>query len=131
MQIFHSDLPVPASCFIYCSNGMIICPQKYGALPTVADTHTDTFPPIWVHPAPYAAALQIHSLARILVILNRPSSGDVHDYRAAQILLTLSVNTICGIARTIDESDSAANLVSIHCLSGGRCFTSPVANPMS
>lgn len=93
-------------------------PREYASLPTISDT--DTFPPTWVHPPPYAAALQIHSLARILVILNRPSSGGAQDYRATQTLLTLSVNTICGIARAVDECDSAASLVSTHCLFGGK-----------
>ncbi|KAJ5297250.1 uncharacterized protein N7443_008143 [Penicillium atrosanguineum] len=91
-------------------------PSEYNSLPIVS--HTDTFPPIWVHPSPYAAALQIYSLARILVILNRPSTGGFEDYRAAQKLLTMSVNTICGIARTIDEQDHPASIVSLQCLFG-------------
>lgn len=93
-------------------------PPEYNPLPIVS--HTDTFPPIWVHPSPYTAALQIHSLARIVVILNRPSTGGFEDYRAAQKILTISVNTICGIARTIDEQDHSANIVSLQCLFGGE-----------
>lgn len=93
-------------------------PPEYNPLPIISDTQI--FPPIWIHPPHYGAALQIHSLARVLVILHRPSSGGLEDYRAAQKLLTLSVSTICGIARAVDESDSAANLVSLHCLFGGE-----------
>ncbi|KAJ5692774.1 hypothetical protein N7462_002197 [Penicillium macrosclerotiorum] len=99
-------------------------PTEYNSLPT--SSKVDIFPPIWVHPSHYAAALQVHSLARILVILHRPSSGGLQDYRAAQKLLTLSVNIICGIARTIDKNDDAASLVSIHCLFGaGMCVYTP------
>ncbi|RAL03154.1 Zn(II)2Cys6 transcription factor [Aspergillus ibericus CBS 121593] len=91
-------------------------PPEFRPLPT--PQHTDVFPPIWVHPAPYAAALQIHSLARILVISHRPSVGGFQDYRAAQSLLTASVNTICGIARTVSEDDIAASLMSLYCIFG-------------
>lgn len=95
-------------------------PSEYNPLPLKSDTAV--FPHIWIHPPSYAAALQIHSLARVLVILHRPSSGGLDDYRAAQKLLTLSVNTICGIARTVDESDQAASIVSLHCVFGGKCI---------
>ncbi|KAJ5111604.1 Zn(II)2Cys6 transcription factor [Penicillium argentinense] len=97
---------------------------EFNALPLSSDI--DTFPPIWVNPSSYAAALQVQSLARILVILHRPSTGGMEDYRAAQKLLTLSVNTICGLTRTIDEKDHAASLVAIHCLFGaGMCVHTP------
>ena len=95
-------------------------PCEYNALPTISDTQV--FPPIWVHPANYAAALQAHSLARILVIIHRPSSGGLQDYRVAQKLLTLSVNTICGIARCVDPRDSAASLSSLQCIFGGKPY---------
>ncbi|KAJ5914608.1 fungal-specific transcription factor domain-containing protein [Penicillium tannophilum] len=99
-------------------------PTEYSPLPVISTT--ETFPPIWVHPAPYAGALQIHSLARILVVLHRPSSGGLDDYRAAQKLLTMSVNTICGIARLVDAQDHAANIVSLHTLFGaGMCVYTP------
>ncbi|KAJ5818079.1 hypothetical protein N7474_003670 [Penicillium riverlandense] len=93
-------------------------PQDFSPLPIIS--HTEPFPPIWVHPPSYAAGLQIHSLARVLVILHRPSSGGYQDYRAAQKLLALSMNTICGIARTVDKAENAASLVSMHCLFGGK-----------
>ncbi|KAJ5784623.1 fungal-specific transcription factor domain-containing protein [Penicillium pulvis] len=99
-------------------------PPEYSPLPVISTT--ETFPPIWVHPAPYAGALQIHSLARILVVLHRPSSGGLDDFRAAQKLLTMSVNTICGIARSVDAQDHAANIVSLHTLFGaGMCVYTP------
>ncbi|KAJ5094640.1 hypothetical protein N7456_010501 [Penicillium angulare] len=95
-------------------------PPEYNPLPVMSSS--GIFPPIWVNPPSYAAALQIHSLARILVILNRPSSGGVEDFRAAQKLLTMSVNTICGIVRSVDEKDEAANIVCLHTMFGGRSF---------
>ncbi|KAJ5650989.1 fungal-specific transcription factor domain-containing protein [Penicillium longicatenatum] len=99
-------------------------PPEYSPLPVISTI--ETFPPIWVHPAPYAGALQIHSLARILVVLHRPSSGGLDDFRAAQKLLTLSVNTICGIARSVSAQDHAANIVSLHTLFGaGMCVYTP------
>lgn len=98
-------------------------PPEYSPLPVISSI--ETFPPIWVHPPPYAGALQIHSLARILVVLHRPSSGGLDDFRAAQKLLTLSVNTICGIARSVDSRDHAANIVSLHTLFGGKWFLNP------
>lgn len=98
-------------------------PPEYSPLPMAPST--TVFPHIWIHPPSYAAALQIYSLARVLVILHRPSSGGLDDYRAAQKLLTLSVNTICGIARTIDESDQAASIVSLHCVFGGKFLDHP------
>ncbi|KAI9926023.1 hypothetical protein ASPWEDRAFT_107812 [Aspergillus wentii DTO 134E9] len=91
-------------------------PREFNPLP-IAEM-SGIFPAIWVHPAPHAAALQVHSLARILVILHRPSIGGLQDYRAGQKLLTTSVNTICGIARAIDEDEEAASLVSLQCLFG-------------
>lgn len=97
-------------------------PPEYNPLPVISSSQT--FPPIWVNPPSYAAALQVHSLARVLVILHRPSSGGLEDFRAAQKLLTLSVSTICGIARCVDEQDQAANIVSLHTMFGGKYLRS-------
>ncbi|PYH49342.1 Zn(II)2Cys6 transcription factor [Aspergillus saccharolyticus JOP 1030-1] len=91
-------------------------PVEFTPLPTVQ--YTDVFPPIWVHPPPYAAALQVHSLARILVISHRPSTGLVQDYQAAQQMLTIAVNTICGIARTVAEDELAGAMTALQCLFG-------------
>ncbi|GMG11028.1 unnamed protein product [Aspergillus oryzae var. brunneus] len=100
-------------------------PREFSPLPVPSSS--DVFPPIWVNPPPCAAALQFHSLARIIVILHRPSIGGLQDYRAAQKLLTSSLCTICGIARTNDENDDMAFFVSLQCLYGGnlppaKCF---------
>ncbi|PYH98095.1 Zn(II)2Cys6 transcription factor [Aspergillus ellipticus CBS 707.79] len=91
-------------------------PPEFNPLPTAQ--HAAVFPPIWINPAPYASALQLHSLARILVISHRPSVGGFQDYRAAQKLLTASVDTICGIARTVSDDDMAAGVMSLYCTFG-------------
>ncbi|KAB8208246.1 fungal-specific transcription factor domain-containing protein [Aspergillus parasiticus] len=91
-------------------------PREFTPLPVPSSS--DVFPPIWVNPPPCAAALQFHSLARIIVILHRPSIGGLQDYRAAQKLLTSSLCTICGIARMNDENDDMAFSVSLQCLYG-------------
>ena len=93
-------------------------PPEYSHLPSVSDI--EIFPPIWVHPPSYAAALQIYSLALILVILHRPSSGGTEDYRLSQHMLAVAVRTICGIARSIDKNDEGANMTSLNCLFGGK-----------
>lgn len=93
-------------------------PQEYNPLPPIQNS--DIFPPIWVCPPPYAAALQKHSLARVLVVLNRPSMGDPQDFRAGQNLLAESVNTICGISRTVNTDDIGAILTALPCLYGGK-----------
>ncbi|KAE8408134.1 fungal-specific transcription factor domain-containing protein [Aspergillus pseudonomiae] len=91
-------------------------PREFTPLPVPSST--DVFPPIWVNPPSCAAALQLHSLARIMVILHRPSIGGLQDYRAAQKLLTSSLRTICGIARMNDENDDMAFCISLQCLYG-------------
>lgn len=93
-------------------------PGEFRPLP-VKQT-SEVFPPIWIHPPPYAAAIQLHSLARILVVLHRPSIGGLQDYRAAQRLLAASVSTVCGIARMVREDDIPASLISLNCLFGGK-----------
>ncbi|KAF9889343.1 hypothetical protein FE257_007453 [Aspergillus nanangensis] len=99
-------------------------PQEFAPLPTIHQA--DVFSPIWIHPPAYAAAMQVHSLARILVILHRPSLGNLQDYRAAQRLLSVSLNTICGIARTVSEDDDMGSLMALHCLFGaGMSVSTP------
>ncbi|XHF98554.1 hypothetical protein AWENTII_002103 [Aspergillus wentii] len=90
-------------------------PPEYRPL-TCCSSDDAVFPPIWVNPPSYAAALQMHSLAMILVIVHRPSAGGIENYRAAQQMLAGALGTICGIARSVDEDDDAANMISLHCL---------------
>ena len=82
-------------------------PREFTPLPVNRAAQVNvTFPPVWIHPPPYAAAVQLHSLARILVVLHRPSIGGLQDYRAAQRLLAASVSTVCGIARMVKKDNN-------------------------
>lgn len=99
-------------------------PQEYNPLPSIQES--DIFPPIWVYPPPFAAALQMHSFARILVVVHRPSFDGLQEYQAGQKLLTASVNTICGISRTINQDDVPASLTALPCLTGGMLLFTPV-----
>lgn len=56
------------------------------------------FAPIWVHPPSYASAILHFHFARITVIINQPSIGDMGVFRERQRLLDESVDTICGMA---------------------------------
>ncbi|KAJ5082306.1 hypothetical protein N7532_011349 [Penicillium argentinense] len=99
-------------------------PPEYCPLPMT--TKGELFPSIWVNPPSYAAALQIHSLAVILVTLHHPTSRDIEGYQAAQNMLAVSIETICGIARSVEEDDFGANIVSLNCLVGAAmCIHRP------
>lgn len=93
-------------------------PPEFEALPE-AQPH-GIFPPIWVHPPSFACALQMYSLAKILVVLHRPSVGGLYDYGYNQKILNESVAMICGISRTIAEHDTASSLVASQCLFCGK-----------
>ncbi|KAH7359616.1 fungal-specific transcription factor domain-containing protein [Pyrenochaeta sp. MPI-SDFR-AT-0127] len=54
--------------------------------------------PIWIHPPAHAAAIQTYHFARIIMILNQPSTGGLNMYQTRFKLLRESTSTICGIA---------------------------------
>ncbi|KAF2821518.1 hypothetical protein CC86DRAFT_397461 [Ophiobolus disseminans] len=54
--------------------------------------------PIWIHPPAHAAAIQTYHFARIIMILNQPSTGGLNMYQARFKLLRESTSMICGIA---------------------------------
>ncbi|KAF2734816.1 hypothetical protein EJ04DRAFT_436412 [Polyplosphaeria fusca] len=66
----------------------------------ISDTPDDTaaFQPIWIHPPSHAAATQMFHFARIIVLLNQPSTGGLNRFQARGKLLRESMTTICGIA---------------------------------
>ncbi|KAF1834877.1 hypothetical protein BDW02DRAFT_314930 [Decorospora gaudefroyi] len=53
---------------------------------------------IWIHPPAHAAAVQTYHFARIVMILNQPSTGGLNTYQTRFKLLRESTATICGIA---------------------------------
>jgi hypothetical protein len=97
-------------------------PPEYHPLPSVSNDQI--FPSIWVNPASCAAALQIQSLALILVVLNHPSPSTFSDFGGVQHILAVSVSIICGIARSVNADDDGANMISLNCLFGGKLSTS-------
>ncbi|KAF3935813.1 hypothetical protein ABW19_dt0205146 [Dactylella cylindrospora] len=77
--------------------------------------------PLWYHPPQFGVALQVHSFAKILVLLHRPNIGGYKEFAACQKLLADCVNTIVGIAVTIPDEPSCS-LMSEMCLFGaGLC----------
>ncbi|PCH04067.1 Protein of unknown function DUF3468 [Penicillium occitanis (nom. inval.)] len=101
-----------------------ILPPEYRPLPSVSNDQI--FPSIWVNPPSYAAALQIQSLALILVVTNHPSPNTIIDYGGVQQILAASMSIICGIARSVNADDDGANIVSVNCLFGAAmCVQNP------
>ncbi|KAF1940463.1 hypothetical protein EJ02DRAFT_445436 [Clathrospora elynae] len=68
------------------------------ALSTPSLTEAHQVAPIWIHPPAHAAAIQTYHFARIIMILNQPSTGGLNKYQTRFKLLRESTSTICGIA---------------------------------
>lgn len=90
-------------------------PPEFSTLPTM-EQQDSLFPPIWIHPPSYAAAIQMHHLSRILILTHRPLSGGFRDYSIVQRSIRNSVEVVCGIASTIEDRNIAASFVSVLCL---------------
>ncbi|ETN39661.1 uncharacterized protein HMPREF1541_05887 [Cyphellophora europaea CBS 101466] len=56
------------------------------------------YPPVWIHPPIFAAAMQAYNSAKILLLLNQPSRGGREEFHNRQKLLEESVASICGIS---------------------------------
>ncbi|PSN74922.1 hypothetical protein BS50DRAFT_596084 [Corynespora cassiicola Philippines] len=84
-----------------------ILPSSFEPIP-VASSHPspaspeasmhNQFQPIWIHPSSHAAAIQTYHFARIILLLNQPTTGGLGIYQARGKLLRESMSTICGIA---------------------------------
>ncbi|KAH6676863.1 hypothetical protein F5X68DRAFT_139772 [Plectosphaerella plurivora] len=72
-----------------------------------AAVRSSMFPPLWVHPPAFAAAVQMFHFARIVVLLNQPTMGGRNAHHQRQWLLDESVDTICGIAQVGEGAPSA------------------------
>ncbi|KAI9845002.1 MAG: hypothetical protein M1837_005146 [Sclerophora amabilis] len=93
-------------------------------LPQITRDCENAFKPICIHPPAFGLALQMHAGAQILLMLHRPSSGGLHEYASQQKMLAKSVNTICGIALTLQ--DDFSSVVSSQCLFyAGMCVQHP------
>lgn len=91
-------------------------PPEFSALPAVQKPQDTVFPPIWIHPPSYAAAVQVHYLSRILVLMHRPLIGGPLDYSIVQRTIRRAVEIVCGIAKAVDKDSSPANYISVLCL---------------
>ena len=83
--------------------------------PLPMDRPTDqVFKPIWIHPAPIAASLQMYSMARILMLIHEPATGGYLEYMTRDKAIVECVDTIGGIA--LHVSDDASRVMSTQCL---------------
>ncbi|KAH7408535.1 fungal-specific transcription factor domain-containing protein [Phaeosphaeria sp. MPI-PUGE-AT-0046c] len=80
-------------------------PQSFQPIQIVAShepqypgTEGPDIPPIWIHPPAHAAAIQMYHFARIIMILNQPSTGGLNMYQTRFKLLRESTVVACGIA---------------------------------
>ncbi|KAL1646019.1 hypothetical protein SLS58_003439 [Diplodia intermedia] len=72
------------------------------------------FKPIWINPPGFAAAIQMHHFARILLLIHQPAAGGYREYLAREKELNNAIDTIVGLAMTIDYEP--AEVVSTQCL---------------
>jgi hypothetical protein len=80
----------------------------------------DVFTPIWIHPAPFATAIQMYNFARILLIVNQPASG-YSEFLRREKQLSEAVDIICGIAMLI--VDEPSTITSTQCLYAAGLYT--------
>ena len=75
--------------------------------------------PIWIHPPAHAAAIQTYHFARIIMILNQPTTGGLNTYQTRFKLLRESTSTICGIALAQQSQNSPSAFVSFQAIYAG------------
>jgi hypothetical protein len=83
-------------------------------------TRDDEISPIWIHPPAHAAAVQTYHFARIIMILNQPSTGGLSMYQTRFRLLRESTTMICGIAIAQQSQTLASAFVSFQALYAGK-----------
>lgn len=76
--------------------------------------------PIWIHPPAHAAAIQTYHFARIIMILNQPSTGGLNMYQIRFKLLRESTTTICGIAIAQQSQNLPSAFVSFQAVYAGQ-----------
>ncbi|KAH7110608.1 hypothetical protein B0J11DRAFT_205747 [Dendryphion nanum] len=72
--------------------------SQFSLLPAASPETPSQFQPIWIHPPSHAAAIQTYHFARILILLNQPSTGGLANYQTRGKMLRDSMSTVCGIA---------------------------------
>lgn len=82
--------------------------------------------PIWIHPPAHAAAIQMYHFARIILILNQPSTGGLSLYQTRFKLLRESTTTICGIAVAQQSQNIPSAFVGFQAVYAGQSPHAPV-----
>lgn len=90
--------------------------MHFNPLPmTNAETENSRpFKPIWINPPGFAAAVQMHNFARILLLVHQPAAGGYREYFVREKDLNAAIDMIVGLAMTIDYEP--AEVVSTQCL---------------
>ncbi|KAK3113714.1 hypothetical protein LTR53_008717 [Teratosphaeriaceae sp. CCFEE 6253] len=80
----------------------------------VEESSDRAFKPIWIHASAFGVSLQMHSMARILLLIHQPTAGGYLEYLGRDKAITECIDTIGGIALRLD--DGASRLMSTQCL---------------
>ncbi|RJE25601.1 hypothetical protein PHISCL_02068 [Aspergillus sclerotialis] len=104
-----------------------ILPASYQPVTVATNPGSNTvFPQIWIHPPNHAGAMQMYHFARATVLLNQPTMGGLNAYLLRDKQLTESVKTVCGIANSCQEHESAMAFINVQALFGvGQFVRSP------
>ena len=108
-----------------------ILPTSFEPIPLTASQTTSTptsstsdavnqFQPIWIHPPAHAAAVQTYHFARIIVLLNQPSTGGLNKYQIRGKMLRESMSTICGIAVAPQSQNLPSAFVNFQAIYAGE-----------
>lgn len=84
-------------------------------------------PPIWIHPPAHAAAIQMYHFARIIMILNQPSTGGLNMYQTRFKLLRESTVVACGIAIAQQSQNLPSAFVSFQAVYAGKHLSQEVS----
>jgi hypothetical protein len=84
-------------------------------LPVPPDSNP-VFTPLWINPPAASLAVQVHYLARLLLLENKPAAGGMRELSIREPLRREAIDIICGIACCIEGESSM--LVSMLCLYG-------------
>ncbi|KAK3683164.1 hypothetical protein LTR37_020503 [Vermiconidia calcicola] len=72
------------------------------------------FTPLWVHPPALGTSIQMHCMARILLLIHQPAPEGHRAYLSRDKHITQCIDTIGGIA--LELTDEASRLMSTQCL---------------
>jgi hypothetical protein len=96
----------------------IIVASQSSSSNLVTDRHQA--PHFWIHPPAHAAAIQTYHFARIIMILNQPSTGGLSMYQTRLRLLRESTVAICDIAAAPQAQNLSSAFASFQALYAGE-----------